>query len=296
MKRYIAALAVMVVALASCGRSEPDEAPYVDPGISALKDEVTSFVVVGDFGIGNDDEMAVAEAMHRWVEGYGTDAFVTVGDNIYPEAETKYFDAAWNQPFGWVDEARIPVLPALGNHDVEDSSSEDVIDFFDMPGAWYESRIGNVRLIVLDSNQVDAATQTDWLASAFSKDTARWTVVVVHKPPYDCGKYDGTTEVREAWVPYLEGRADLVLSGHDHNYQRFAPLEGVTYVITGGGGDSFYGLSDECADGTPQRVAGNDTMHHFLAVRASLDALEVIAIATDGSVLDRFAIDGRPAR
>ena len=70
------------------------------------------------------------ESVAAMVKSWDPAHIVTVGDNIYPEAETKYFDAAWNQPFGWVDEARIPVLPALGNHDVEDSSSEDVIDFF----------------------------------------------------------------------------------------------------------------------------------------------------------------------
>jgi hypothetical protein len=290
MRRLLVLLSIAVL-FASCGRSEPDDAPYVDPGVAPLPGQVVSFTVIGDFGLGNDDEEAVAKAMHKWIDGHAIDAFVTVGDNIYPEAERKYFDAAWTEPFGWVDDAGIPVFPALGNHDVEDGSSEDVIAFFDMPGPWYDEKIGPVHLIVLDSNQVGDPDQTEWLEETISGDEAKWTVVVVHKPPYGCGKYDGTPAVRDAWVPTFRNEADLVLSGHDHNYQRFAPLDGVTYLITGGGGDSFYGLDDECLAETPARLAGNDSIHHFLAVRASAKRLEVLAIATDGSIIDRFVLE-----
>jgi predicted phosphodiesterase len=252
-----------------------------------------SLVAVGDFGVGNDDEAAVAAAMRAWVEDQGTDAFVSVGDSVYPEAEAKYFDAAWTEPFGWVDEAGIPVIAALGNHDLEDGSSAELIEFFKLPGAWFEHKVGNVRIIVLDSNQVESAEQTRWLEATLAEEDPGWTVVVVHKPPYDCGRYEGTPEVRDRWAKMFPGRVDLVLSGHDHNYQRFAPHYGVTYIVTGGGGDSFYGLDDECTAETPARVAGNDTTHHFLALRASDRRLEVIAIGSDGSVIDRFGIRRR---
>jgi hypothetical protein len=117
-----------------------------------------------------------------------------------------------------------------------------------------------------------------------------WTMVVVHKPPYDCGRYDGMPEVRDLWAPEFAHRADMVLSGHDHNYQRFAPLEGVTYVVSGGGGDSFYGLGDECTPETPARMAGNDNLHHFLAIRVSRTQMNVMAIGADGTVIDGFTI------
>jgi hypothetical protein len=290
MRPIMAALVLAVTLLsAACGRSDPDEVPYAAPSIAPLPHEKASFVVVGDFGVGNDDEKAVADAMHSWVVEHGADGFISVGDSIYPEAETKYFEKAWTEPYGWVDDAGIPVIAALGNHDVEDGSSEDVIDFFDLPGPWYEQTIKGVRFIVLNSNEV-TEDQTAWLEGAITDPWKSWTVVLVHKPPYDCGKYDGTPEVRSAWVPSFEHRAALVLSGHDHNYQRFAPLDGVTYVITGGGGDSFYGLQDECSPGTPERLAGNDSMHHFLVMKISETRLQILAIGADGSILDRFSI------
>lgn len=104
-------LAIMLVA--SCGRSE-DEPPYVAPDVPDLPNETASFVAVGDFGVGNDDEAAVARAMRSWVTEHGADAFLSAGDNVYPEAEAEYFEAAWTIPFGWVDDAHIPVIPASG--------------------------------------------------------------------------------------------------------------------------------------------------------------------------------------
>jgi hypothetical protein len=287
---------VVISLFASSGTEADYQNPYAAPNVSPLDEETVSFVAVGDFGIGNEYEAAVAAAMKAWVGQHAIDGFLSAGDNVYPEAEQKYFDAAWTEPFGWVDEAGIPVLPALGNHDVEDGSSDDVMDFFDMPGPWYQKTIGNVRVIVLDSNQVDDPDQTRWLEKVITKERTRWTIVVVHKPPYACGRYDGTPAVREAWAPLFARRADLVLSGHDHNYQRFTRLKGVTYVITGGGGDSFYELDDQCTAETPARVAGNDTKHHFLAIRASDTKLEVLAIAADGSIIDRFKLQASQAR
>lgn len=265
--------------------------PYRAPSVRPVIGQTFSFLVVGDYGIGNAEEGWVAEAMRAWYRDHGVDAFVTAGDNVYPEAEPEFFADAWERPFGWVDTAGLPVLPSLGNHDVEDGSSEAVMDYFGMPGAWYARTFGDALVVVLDSNQVGDPAQSRWLTHTLKRAAARWTIVVVHKPPYACGRYDGTPEVEAAWAPlFARYGVDLVVSGHDHNYQRFAPLHGVTYVVTGGGGDSFYSLPDECAAGTPARVAANDTLHHFLVLRGSPQELSAIAIATDGTIVDRFLL------
>src|SRR5688500_6788451 len=111
--------------------SEPGWGPYRAPDVPALRGQAFSLLVVGDYGIGNAGEAIVAEAMHEWFVDEGADAFVTAGDNVYPEAEPKFFEAAWSTPFGWVDGAGLPVLPSLGNHDVEDGSSAAVVEFSD---------------------------------------------------------------------------------------------------------------------------------------------------------------------
>jgi hypothetical protein len=84
-------------------------------------------------------------------------------------------------------------------------------------------------------------------------------------------------------------RMALVLNGHDHNYQRFSSPQGVTYVVTGGGGRSLYPLDDRCPPGTPPRVA-EARRHHFTAVEVRDRSLAVTAVADDGAVLDRAVI------
>ena len=280
-----------IILFVSCA-SPASFGTYVHPRVKGPADPSFAFLVIGDYGIANSAETAVAHAMEQWTQERPVDAFISTGDNVYPEAEPKYFEAAWTIPFGWVDEAGIPVIAALGNHDLEDESSQPLIDFLDLPGAWYSRSLGMVDVFVLDANHPHNAEQYAWAAGALKTSTAPWKIVIVHKPPFDCGRYSGEPAVRERYVPlFTEAGVDLVLSGHDHNYQRFAPLDGVSYIVTGGGGDSIYGLSDMCLAVTPSRVAGNDSMHHFLVLEGTTKRLVGFVVGTDGSILDRFVLE-----
>jgi len=291
--RRAGVLAATIILFASCS-SDDGFRPYVQPRLRGPADPRFALLVVGDYGIANSAERAVAAAMKQWAAERPVDAFVSTGDNVYPEAERKYFESAWTEPFGWVNEAGLPLIVALGNHDLEDGSSRPLIDFFELPGRWYSRSVGPVDLFVLDSNDPQEPQQLEWARDALMASKASWKVVVVHKPPFDCGRYRGELEVRHRYAPmFVEAGVDLVLSGHDHNYQRFAPLGGVTYMITGGGGDSLYGLSDMCTAETPSRLAGNDSMHHFVAIEGTGKRLVGHAVGTDGTVLDRFVLHRR---
>ena len=79
--------------------------------------------------------------------------------------------------------------------------------------------------------------QTRLARAAARGSSATWKIAVFHHPPYTCGGHAGNTDVARRWVPLFERYGvQLVLSGHDHNYQRFAARNGVTYVVHGGGG------------------------------------------------------------
>jgi hypothetical protein len=82
---------------------------------------------------------------------------------------------------------------------------------------------------------------------------------------------------------------DLVLNGHDHDYQRFVRPNGPTYVVTGGGGGPLSPL-EACPSDYPPRVAGNDQDHHFLAVTSDLGGLRVQALGANGVVIDDFTL------
>jgi hypothetical protein len=90
-------------------------------------------------------------------------------------------------------------------------------------------------------------------------------------------------------VPVFERhKVALVLNGHDHNYQRFVSDAGVSYVVTGGGGNGLYRL-DACQASEPRRVA-MAMRYHFTAVEVRARSLTLTAVDDGGAVLDRAVI------
>lgn len=272
------------------GTGEP---PPPDAPAPARHSRDPGFVVIGDFGSGDPEEFAVAERMRAWIADRRVDAFVTTGDNIYEDGRPSEFERGWERPFGWVDDAAIPVVASLGNHDVRFREGRPVMTLFAMPGRWYARRVGPVDLIVLDSNDAEDPEQLAFLHEALAAAEGRWQVAVFHHPAWSCGPhlFSEGRDIRREWLGRFERLGvDLVLQGHDHNYQRFPAIEGITYVVTGGGGSDLYPLP-ACppkVPGTP--VATDDDHHHFLYLSAGPGALEVIAVAVPGGTIDRFVI------
>ncbi len=178
------------------------------------------------------------------------------------------------------------MIASLGNHD-RNQYGEPEIRLFGLPGPWYEKTVGDADVVVLDANRPDDPKQLEWLTSTLPTLHSRWQIVVFHQPAYSCAFHDSTPLVDDLWVPlFHQWGVDLVLNGHDHNYQRFAADDGIVYVVTGGGGNEDLYALEECPDDTPERVAGDDKHHHFLTVQGNDGRLRLKAIATDGTLLD----------
>jgi hypothetical protein len=144
-----------------------------------------------------------------------------------------------------------------------------------------------VELFLLDSNAVDRG-QTAWLARSLARSQARWKLAVFHHPAFSCGTYGSHRDVVARWVSLFESQGvRLVLSGHDHNYQRFAPRRGVRYVVHGGGGARLYPIRS-CAAGYPRRMRARSE-HGFLYVVVRGDRLDGWAVRPDGRRTDHFA-------
>ncbi len=106
---------------------------------------------------------------------------------------------------------------------------------------------------------------------------------------------DHAVQLHRAREKFEEAGVDLVLSGHDHNYQRFDERGGVTYVVTGGGGNSRLYELKECPADYPERLVGNAQVNHFLLVEGSARRLRVRALTGDGEVIDDFSLQAGPA-
>ena len=286
-RHRVAAVAAFFVA--ACGGTQPPEATGPLRATERVRGPVR-FAVVGDFGTGEEEELAVAAALRRVAIERRIRILVTTGDNIYEDGHPEDFQAAWEEPYGWTSRRGLDVVASLGNHDVRTDGGAPVMGLFDMPNRWYARRYGPIEFFILDGNALGEPEQLRFVASAMRRSRAPWKIAVVHQSPYGCSRHGGDAVVRELAVPVLRaGGADVVLSGHEHNYQRFAPLDGITFVVSGGGGADLHAV-EECPDDTPEPVAAVDETHHFLVGTATPERLRLVAITADGEVADRFTI------
>jgi Calcineurin-like phosphoesterase len=249
---------------------------------------IAGFVAFGDFG-GGDAQYEVARAMERWVaDGHRVDALVTTGDNVYESGEPEHFRAQLDEPYRELRRSR-PLWVTLGNHDVRAGHGATQLRHLGLPDLPYAKELPGVQLLFLDGNRPDQA-QADWLEARLREPGPRFRVAVFHQPAWSCSNHDSDEEVGRVWVPVFERhRVALVLNGHDHNYQRFISDQGVTYVVTGGGGKGLYRL-DRCPRGTPRRVRGI-FRNHFTAVEVRARSLTVTAVDAGGNRLDEAVIE-----
>jgi len=273
-------------------------------------------LVFGDSGAGTEAQIAVAR---RMAEVEGAELLLHTGDVAYPDGTETDLTVRHFRVYRELL-ARVPFFPSPGNHDVRTQRGAPFRRAFLPPGGtWgpgglhYAFDWGSARLIALDTTGREEASGADlrergaqyrWLeeelaAAATSAETA-WIVVYFHHPPYTSNRtvfaepHDG--RIRELLAPLFDRYGvDLVLTGHDHHYERSHPLRGgridedtpgTVYIVTGGGGARFelFGV------GRRDHAAATAGAHHFVALRFGEGAIELEAIARDGSILDRARI------
>src|SRR5207253_1119267 len=145
--------------------------------------------------------------------------------------------------------------------------------------------IGPAHFVLLDS---ETSVQPGSLQYIFAnRDLAahqdKPLFVLLHRPLFSSGAHGGDTSIQEALAPMFQRYGvDVVFQGHDHHYERSEPINGVTYIVTGGAGAPLRSVS-----GAPWTRVKEST-HHFLVVEASASRVRVIAKRSDGSQLDSF--------
>jgi 3',5'-cyclic AMP phosphodiesterase CpdA len=260
------------------------ELPAFDP-VNAM----SGFVAFGDFG-GGPAQGAVAAGMLQWTrEGHRVDALVTTGDNVYDFGEPKYFEAYLKAPYRALQTTGRPMWATLGNHDVAAGHGAEQLKFLGLPPLPYAKTLPGVRFLFLDANRPADEAQKQWLAEQLAAPAPPlFTVAVFHQPVFSCGIHGRTPEVIQHWYPMLNsGQVSLVLTGHDHDYERFLSAEGTTYIVTGGGGRNLYPLIPPC--GPPEKRAGA-VKHHFTGIEVYSDRMALTVVAVDGSIMDKVDI------
>jgi hypothetical protein len=153
-----------------------------------------------------------------------------------------------------------------------------------MPGRWYSVQRGDVVVVVLDSTDPSNPEQLSWLEETLARTDATWKLVGLHHPPYSSGFHGSATEVRDVFVPRFERYGvQLVFSGHEHDYQRTNPINGVTYIVSGAG-------SRTRGTGTADFTAVAYSTHHYVDVNIYADHILLRAIDQDGEQFDEAVI------
>jgi acid phosphatase type 7 len=252
-----------------------------------------TFAAIGDSGKGNAAQYAVAQQL---IDA-APDVVLHTGDVVYRRGAICHYNQRFFDPYADLI-ATTPVYPAVGNHDLLSNEGKPYFETFVLPANnpegsedYYSFVYGPVHVIVLNSEFYAAdddesiATQREWLAQELEGSTRPWQLVTLHRPLYSSTSGKADERIRDDLGPlFYEGQVDLVLSGHAHNYERFEPIDGVTYVVTGGGGADLYDLDPGSA------TAASAKRHHLVRLTIAPETLTLEAIDDLGDLFDEFQL------
>lgn len=179
----------------------------------------------------------------------------TAGDNVYSRGSATEFATCYAPSWG---RHKRRTLPAPGNHDYRTRGARAYFDYFGPnagePGAgYYRYTLGDWDVFVLNS-QIGAgpgSNQVVWLRAELAATRRRCQVAIMHYPRFSSGPHGGSGRMRAIWQALYEGGADVVIAGHDHIYERFAPqtpagapdtARGIREFVVGTGGRDHYAI------------------------------------------------------
>lgn len=251
------------------------------------------FAVLGDFGTGDRPQYALGARMAAVHDAFPFELVVLVGDNIYGSARPEDYERKFSLPYKLLLSAGVKFYASLGNHDPRE---QRYYEPFNMNGEFYYSFKApkqDVRFFALDSTYMEPA-QLKWLEGALASSRETWKIAFFHHPLYSSGGTHGSDDrLRQQLEPlFVKHGVNLVLSGHDHIYERIKPQQGIAYFVAGSGGKLRPG---DVKGGHPFSARVIDTSNVFMALEVNGDVLTFNAIATDGRVVDAGEITRAPA-
>lgn len=279
----------------------PGAAPDVEltPRAWTDTDDRLRFAAVGDTGSGGRQAAAVAERMALTYSERPFGLVSLLGDIVYYGSVEDRFHDAFIRPMTPLIDADVTFELATGNHDgglhYSDETLHEIdatLDRLGTPARYYTTTHGPVQFFYLDSSEPGffeggELTQIGWLDDELASSNAQWKIVAMHHPVYSSGLHGPTARLTEFLEPVLQARAvDLVLAGHDHNYERTVPVDGITYVVSGGGCKTTRVRPNRYTE-----VAASTLQ--FMVFEIDGDRLTGEAIQVDGDVLDRFELRAR---
>jgi 3',5'-cyclic AMP phosphodiesterase CpdA len=243
------------------------------------------FAIIGDNGTGDRLQYETAATLIAVRQRFPFAFVLMLGDNMYGSQRPADYVTKFSRPYAALLEAGVTFHATLGNHDDPD---QRLYAPFGMNGQrYYTFARGGVRFVSLDATNLDAP-QLAWFEAEMAKATESWRIAYFHYPLYsNAGSHGSDVELRVRLEPLLVRYGiDVVLTGHDHVYERFKPQKGITHFVAGSGGK----LRKGDLRPSPLTAAGFDQDNVFLIAEVVGDAMHFQAISRTGAVVDSGVI------
>ena len=271
----------------------------------------------GDSGGGGNSQFDLADLMLK----QGPNLIIHTGDLIYPAGDDADYALKFYEPYARLIES-VPFMPSLGNHDGATDKGAPFLRHFVLPengppgleperNYWFD--FGDARFVALDTNRDTEhgvitfeqmkTVVAPWLRRVLSDCDAKWKFVFFHHPPYTGSEHEaeGQAFVKEAFcAAFDETRTDIVFAGHNHLYERTAPIQadrvvpegqGTVYITTGAGGMSRY---PEKLPPPPYMRVFNDKVFSFTVVDVTADRVTLKQVDENGKTIDEYSIAKPP--
>ena len=278
----------LILLLALAGACERGEKPTPTPPGATQKELALPgkavVIAVGDIAVcGTSGDEATGAIVDSLLLADSTQkvaaAVITLGDNAYPSGSQgvandfpRCFSPSWGR-------RRImrAIHPSPGNHDYDSGTGDPYFKYFGARAGpsgkgYYSFDFGGWHFVSLNSelyfeagDVTQARAQEDWLRDDLQRNRSLCTVAYFHRPLFSSGTYGGIREVRPLWDIMYPAGVDLVLNGHEHNYERFRPqtpagapdsIRGIVQIITGTGGGALRRIDQPYAANSVTRIQG----------------------------------------
>lgn len=237
--------------------------------------DVDAFVVLGDQADGNligaGDIASCAHANDSDTAAVVADALAaepqmrvfTVGDNVYPSGDAQYFTDCYEPTWGAF---KADTWPVPGNHEyINDPGAAPYFAYFGTNAGvagqgWYRYQSGTWRVYALNSECIKGSAcyvaQLNWLSADLAAEPHKCVLAMWHRPLFSTAAHGNSTRMSDIYQVLDNAGAEIVISGHDHGYQRFAPADvsgtpdaggGIREFVVGTGGAGLYPFTTESA-------------------------------------------------
>jgi len=242
----------------------PAGAPATEVALAGAKVMIGTGDIADCGNQGDERTASLVDSVLRVNAAAGVETVVfTLGDHAYPMATTRQlrrcYTRSWGDPKKLIMRA---VRPSIGNHDYQASRGTPYYQYFGPragpPGkGYYSYDIGDWHVIVLNSELAaegsaqEIAEQEKWLEQDLTTNKKLCTLAYFHRPLFSSAYRQGNPEILPIWEMLYAANVDLVLSGHDHHYERLHAqtpagvpdsVRGIPQIIVGTGGATLRGF------------------------------------------------------